>query len=96
MNELDIYKEKLKTHLEESIKTFEAIRDLYTKTIGDDLLEPFDSEQIEENISGIKYYSHIICAYNCILDWMHQEQLEEYEKIGIDTHGLKVVENNED
>ena len=93
MSELDIYKDKLKTHLEELIRYFKV--DLFIEAIRD-RLEPFDSEQIEEDIDNIKYYSHFICAYNCILDWMYQEQLEEYEKIGIDTNSLKVVEKKED
>ena len=95
MNELDIYKEKLKTHLEESIKYFEEKRNLFTEAIGD-RLEPFDGVQIEEDIDNIKYYSHFIGAYERVLEWMNHEQLEEYENIGIDTHSLKVVKNNED
>ena len=91
MSELDNYKEKLKTHLEESIKYFEEKRNLFTKAIGD-RLEPFDGVQIEEDIDNIKYYSHFINAYESILEWMNYEQLEEYENIGIDTHSLKVVE----
>ena len=91
MNELDIYKEKLKTHLEESIKYFKEKRNLFIEAIGD-RLEPFDGEQIEEDIGNVEYYSHFIGAYEMVLEWMNQEQLEEYEKIGIDTHGLKVVE----
>jgi hypothetical protein len=93
MSELDIYRDKLKTHLEELIRYFKV--DLFIEAIRD-RLEPFDGEQIEEDIDNIKYYSHFICAYNCILDWMYQEQLEEYEKIGIDTNSLKVVEKKED
>ena len=95
MSELDIYKDKLKTHLEESIRYFKVKRDLFIEAIRD-RLEPFDSEQIEEDIDNIKYYSYFIGAYNCILDWMYQEQLEEYEKIGINTNSLKVVEKKED